>query len=195
MAKGPLRLLDEIGLDTVLQGGWTLAEAFPERIAASPLLVAMVKAGRLGVKAGAGFFSYPSPAQLSGPEATPAAETTAEAIVGKLIAAWAKPSQAHTRHSITARLLLPMVLEATRILEENKVRDPRDVDLAVLFGLGFPASRGGMLWWADTLGARRVLEMLKPLRQLGPRMQPTRVLQDLARSHGHFYYQGVRSGE
>ena len=193
MAKGPLRLLDEIGLDTVLQGGLILAAAFPERITASPLLVAMVKAGRIGRKAGAGFFSYPSPDQLSGPEATgTAAESTAEQIVAKIVAPWARPRQSHTPHGITMRLLLPMVLEATRVLEDNKVRDPRDIDLAAIFGLGFPASRGGLLWWADTLGARRVSEMLEPLRRLGPRTEPTPMLQGLARSHGHFY-QGLSS--
>jgi 3-hydroxyacyl-CoA dehydrogenase/enoyl-CoA hydratase/3-hydroxybutyryl-CoA epimerase/3-hydroxyacyl-CoA dehydrogenase/enoyl-CoA hydratase/3-hydroxybutyryl-CoA epimerase/enoyl-CoA isomerase len=188
MAKGPLRLLDEIGLDTVLQGGVILAEAFPERTIASPLLVAMVKAGRLGCKAGAGFFRYATAEQLSGPAATPAtAEATDEETVGKIIARWARPSPGHTPHSITARLMLPMVLEATRVLEENKVRDPRDIDLAAIFGLGFPSTRGGLLWWADTLGARRILEMLRPLERLGPRTQPTPMLRDLARSHGHFY--------
>jgi 3-hydroxyacyl-CoA dehydrogenase/enoyl-CoA hydratase/3-hydroxybutyryl-CoA epimerase/3-hydroxyacyl-CoA dehydrogenase/enoyl-CoA hydratase/3-hydroxybutyryl-CoA epimerase/enoyl-CoA isomerase len=189
MAKGPLRLADEIGLDTVLHGGWVLAEAFPERITASPLLVAMVKAGRLGYKSGAGFFSYPSPDQLSGPEvqaAGPEAKT-AEQIVAEIVHQWARPPQRHTTHSITARLLLPMVLEATRVLQENKVRDPRDVDLAAIFGLGFPASRGGPLWWADTLGPSRILEMLRPLQPLGPRTQPTAMLRDMARSHGHFY--------
>ena len=57
MAMGPLRLMDEIGLDTILQAAWVLAAAFPERIVSSPLLVSMVKAGRLGRKTGAGFFS------------------------------------------------------------------------------------------------------------------------------------------
>ena len=61
MAIGPLRLMDEIGLDTTLQAGWVLAAAFPERIVSSPLLVSMVKAGRLGQKAGAGFYLYGKP--------------------------------------------------------------------------------------------------------------------------------------
>ena len=61
MAIGPLRLMDEIGLDTTLQAAWVLAAAFPERIVSSPLLVSMVKAGRLGQKTGAGFFSYCGP--------------------------------------------------------------------------------------------------------------------------------------
>jgi len=180
MAKGPLRLLDEIGLDTTLQGGWVLSAAFPDRIAASPLLVAMIKAGRLGQKSGAGFFSYDGePSQHGAVRHDPAVE--------RIIASWARPPRRHTPRSITVRLLLPMVLEATRILQESKVRDPRDIDLGVLFGLGFPASRGGLLWWADTLGAKRIVEMLRPLAKLGIRCRPTSLLQEMAETGRRFY--------
>jgi 3-hydroxyacyl-CoA dehydrogenase len=187
--KGPLKLLDEIGLDTALQGGWILAEAFPDRVIASPLLVAMIKAGRLGQKSGAGFFTYRSPAETSGPHAHATGGQTDDsaAVVGRAIGQWRRPPQPHTCHSITMRLMLPMVLEATRVLNDNKVRDPRDVDLAVIFGLGFPASRGGLLWWADTLGAARIIEMLRPLERLGTRVCPTPMLRELARHAGHFY--------
>ena len=60
-----------------------------------------------------------------------------------------------------------MLLEATRILEEGIVRDVRDVDLGLIFGIGFPPFRGGLLFWADTLGAAKIIEMLKPLEPLG----------------------------
>ena len=48
------------------------------------------------------------------------------------------------------RLFLPMLLEAIRVLEVGIVRDPVDLDLGVILGLGFPASRGGILAWCDT---------------------------------------------
>lgn len=188
MALGPLRLLDEIGLDTTLEGGWNLIEAFPERVAASPLLVTLVKHGRMGRKAGAGFFVYPDPAQ---PDETADAFTTrqtqADRALDEWIAEWAKPAGRHTPHSVTMRLLLPMLLEATRVLEENKVRGPGDVDLAAIFGLGFPASKGGLLWWADTMGPARIMEMLRPMQPIGPRVQPTPLLCRLAREAGRFY--------
>ncbi len=181
MAKGPLRLIDEIGLDTVLQGGWVLAAAFPERVVASPLLVGLVKAGRTGCKSGAGFFSYPPGPSRSDPDQT----------VQGLIAQWSRPirshtAQSHTTQSITRRLMLPMVLEATRVMEEKKVGDPRDIDLAAVLGLGFPASRGGPLRWADTLGAARIVEMLQPMKRLGGRAQVTDLLGELARTGGRF---------
>ena len=55
--------------------------------------------------------------------------------------------------AVTMRLFLPMLVEATRVLEEKLVRDVRDVDLGLIFGIGFPPFRGGLLNWADTLGA------------------------------------------
>ena len=56
MAKGPFRLMDEIGLDTTLHAGWSMSSAFPDRIPISPLLVALIKSGRLGQKIGGGIF-------------------------------------------------------------------------------------------------------------------------------------------
>ena len=180
MAKGPLQLLDEIGLDTTLRAGWVLAEAFPERIASSPLLVAMIKAGRLGRKAGAGFFLYDD-------RSVDSAHGRRDEAVDQIIARWAGPPQPHSADSIVLRLLLPMVLEATRLLEEGKVRDPQDIDLGAVFGLGFPAYKGGLLWWADTLGAAPVVEMLRLLEHLGPRTQPTTLLKKMAQTGSRFY--------
>jgi hypothetical protein len=80
-----------------------------------------------------------------------------------------------------------MVLEATRVLDERIVRDVRDVDLGLIFGLGFPPFRGGLLFWADTLGAAKIVEMLKPFEQLGTRMKPTPLLLELARTGRKFY--------
>jgi len=181
MANGPLRMSDEIGLDTALQGGWVLAAAFPDRVAANPLLVAMVKAGRLGRKSGAGFFRYDRPA------ADPPAEGQIDPPLQRLIDQWARTPVSHSAEMITDRLLLPVVLEATRILSQGEVRDPRDVDLAMIFGLGFPAWRGGLLFWADTLGAQRIVERLGPLWRLGARAEPTPMLTRLARTGGRFY--------
>jgi hypothetical protein len=100
---------------------------------------------------------------------------------------WSKSSQQLSPDIITARLFLPMLLEATRVLEEGIVRNPRDIDLGVIFGLGFPIARGGLLQWADMLGARRVLERLRSLESLGPRAAPTPMLLEMARRDGRFY--------
>jgi 3-hydroxyacyl-CoA dehydrogenase len=180
MAIGPLRIMDEIGLDTTMLAGRVLWEAFPERIVASPLLITMLKKGRLGRKSGAGFFAYSRQTAWEGPaEPDPSVE--------EIIAQWARPPRRFTPEEIITRLILPMVLEATRLLQEKRVRNPRDIDLAVLFGLGFPASRGGLVYWADTLGAGQIVEMLQPLEPLGQRVQPTPLLLQAAKGHRRLY--------
>jgi len=178
MTVGPMTLMDWIGLDVVLDCGWVLAGALGESMVPSPLLVAMVKAGRLGRKSGGGFFSYRA-GRKTGDQPDPA--------IGPLLARCAAAPARHAPEAITARLLLPMLLEATRVLAEGKVDDPRDVDLAVIFGFGFPAARGGLLRWADTLGAKRIVEMLGPLASLGPRARPTPLLLEMAAAGRRFY--------
>ena len=148
MPIGPLEALDQIGLDVALGCGWVLAAALGERVVGSPILTGLIRAGRLGCKSGEGFFRYGK---------GPAAGKSVSPLLPKLIAQWARPPRRHDAQSIAARLLSAMVLEAARILHEGKVRDPRDIDLAMVFGLGFPESRGGLLFWADGLGAERAL--------------------------------------
>jgi 3-hydroxyacyl-CoA dehydrogenase/enoyl-CoA hydratase/3-hydroxybutyryl-CoA epimerase/3-hydroxyacyl-CoA dehydrogenase/enoyl-CoA hydratase/3-hydroxybutyryl-CoA epimerase/enoyl-CoA isomerase len=179
MAIGPLRLMDEIGLDTALQAGWVLAAAFPDRIVSSPLLVSMVKAGRLGQKAGVGFYVYGNSAR----SAADGLDKNVEKIIHRWIDAPARPYA----QPIACRLVLPMLLEATRILEEGQVSDVRYIDLAVLFGLGFPADKGGLLWWADALRPRHILDMLATLGTSEQRNRPTPMLERLAKTDGRFY--------
>jgi 3-hydroxyacyl-CoA dehydrogenase/enoyl-CoA hydratase/3-hydroxybutyryl-CoA epimerase/3-hydroxyacyl-CoA dehydrogenase/enoyl-CoA hydratase/3-hydroxybutyryl-CoA epimerase/enoyl-CoA isomerase len=181
MSMGPLRLMDEIGLDTTLRAAWVLAAAFPERIVSSPLLITLIKAGRLGKKTGAGFFRYVR--ESSGRWTAASDPTTAS-----LLAPWIEGDVGESRsETIALRLVLPMLLEATRILEEGKLDDARDIDLAVLFGLGFPAAKGGLLWWADRLGGEEVLRLLSSLEPIGPRGEPTAWLKTMAARGGKFY--------
>ncbi|MEX2559434.1 MAG: 3-hydroxyacyl-CoA dehydrogenase NAD-binding domain-containing protein [Pirellulales bacterium] len=177
MPMGPITLYDVVGLDTALFAGQVMHEAFPDRIGQSAVLTAMVKAGRLGQKAGCGFFSYQD--KQGRGQSDPALAEVLRPLVRKQV----KLSE----EEIVARLFLPMVLEATRVLDEQKVRDPRDVDLGLIYGIGFPAFKGGLLFWADTLGAAKLVEMLKPLEPLGPRYQATAMLLSLASSGGRFY--------
>ncbi|HTN74142.1 MAG TPA: 3-hydroxyacyl-CoA dehydrogenase NAD-binding domain-containing protein, partial [Pirellulaceae bacterium] len=140
MPMGPIALFDMVGLDTAMYAGKVMWEAFPDRIVASPLLPSLVKQGRLGNKSGAGFFSY---AKKGKPEQ--------DSVLTDTIAKYRRAEKQFTQDEITARLFLPMLLEATRILDDKIVRDPRDIDLGLIFGLGFPPFKGGLLFWADTV--------------------------------------------
>lgn len=178
MPMGPIALYDVVGLDTAYYAGQVMHEAFPDRIGDSPLLAAMVKAGRLGQKAGVGFFAYKDKKEGRG---TPDAKLAD--VLKPLVRGQVKLSE----QQIVERLFLPMVLEATRILAERKVRDPRDVDLGLIYGIGFPPFKGGLLFWADTLGAAKIVEMLKPYQSLGARYRPTEMLLEMATANKSFY--------
>jgi 3-hydroxyacyl-CoA dehydrogenase/enoyl-CoA hydratase/carnithine racemase len=177
MPMGPITLFDVVGLDTAVYAGRVLYEAFPDRIVVSPLVPTLVKAGRLGQKTGSGFFKY------SGKSEKGEVDPALDALLTPLLRGGPKLSP----DQLTHRLFLPMLVEATRMLAEKIVRDVRDVDLGLIYGIGFPPFRGGLLFWADTLGAKQVVELLKPYVALGPRFQPTPMLLEMARDGSRFY--------
>src|SRR5262249_15597782 len=87
-----------------------------------------------------------------------------------------------------ARLLLPMIKQAARCLEDGFVRSPAEVDLAMVLGTGFPPFRGGLLRHADRLGIAAVVHGLEILAERqGARFLATRALLEMARSGRRFY--------
>ena len=177
MLLGPLGLYDLIGIDTAFYAGRSMWDTFRDRIVPSPILPALFKAGRLGLKKNIGFYVYD--AQLPAPQID-------ESLI-RLVEPYIRQRKSFSDEQLTVRLFVPMLLEATRAIEEGLVRDPRDIDVATIFGLGFPATRGGLLYWADGVGAAQILKMLEPLSYLGNRAAPTRLLVDMARDGTRFY--------
>ncbi len=177
MPMGPIALEDLVGLDTAMYAGMVMLKAYPDRAVPTPILQDLVQAGRLGQKSGAGFRRYVGKSKR--PEADPAFE----AFLEKRRTAQRTISD----QEITDRLFLAMLLEASRALEEGIVRDPADADMGLILGIGFPPFRGGILRWADTEGAARILERLAPYQKLGKRFEPTESLKKLAESEGTFY--------
>lgn len=185
MPMGPLALHDVVGLDTCLHAGKVMHAAMSDRVEPAPLIQVLVDKERLGQKNGKGFYDYP-PAKPGKPPRgvpSPVAMAITKGVVDKGVAVKA----AAEVDSPLDRLLLPMLVEATRALEEGIVNDVRDVDLALVLGIGFPPHRGGLFHWADTLGADAILEKLKPLAPLGKRFEPTQMLLDAAKKGTRFY--------
>jgi 3-hydroxyacyl-CoA dehydrogenase len=180
MPMGPFELYDMVGLDTALYAGGTMAEAFPDRFGDSPLLSAMVQAGRLGKKSGKGFYRYD---QKSKKKDRPQPDPELPAVLGPHL----RDKKQFTPEQLQHRLFLPMLLEATRLVEDGIVRDVRDIDLGLIFGLGFPPFRGGLMFWADQVGAKQLVEWLKPLEAYGGRTQPTALLKQKAQEGSKFY--------
>ncbi|HZV04064.1 MAG TPA: 3-hydroxyacyl-CoA dehydrogenase NAD-binding domain-containing protein [Gemmataceae bacterium] len=176
MPMGPITLNDLVGLDTSLYAGRVINTAFADRAAPTRILDELVKAGRLGQKSGAGFYSY---AKGSRGVDDPAFEA--------ILAKCRTGGRQIGNEEITDRLFLPMLTEASRVLSEGIVREPGDVDMGLILGIGFPPFRGGILRWADSLGIGKVLEKLKAYEHLGARFQPTEQMRQLAAEGKGFY--------
>ncbi len=168
MPMGPLTLHDVVGLDICQHAGRVLHAAYADRVVETPVLSTLIAADRLGQKNGRGFFDYP-PSKSDGP---PKGKPSAEAET--LLAPLRQPAAART--DVTDRLLLPMLLEAIRAVEEGVAADPRDVDLALILGIGFPPFRGGLFYWADTVGAEELVRKVESFSELGARYEPPTAL-------------------
>jgi len=177
MPMGPITLNDLVGNDTALYAGRVVNVAFADRAAPSRILDELVAAGRLGQKSGAGFYSYAKSSRG-------ADDPAFAAILDKV----RHGRRAISPEEITDRLFLPMLTEASRCLSEGIVRDPSDVDMGLILGIGFPAWRGGILRWADEMGMAKVLEKLKQYERLGERFEPTEQMRRLAAEARSFYF-------
>jgi 3-hydroxyacyl-CoA dehydrogenase / enoyl-CoA hydratase / 3-hydroxybutyryl-CoA epimerase len=172
---GPITLLDEVGLDVAQHAGEVLQAAFGDRLAPPPALAALVKDGRLGRKAGRGFFVYHD-GKKGG------VDPTVYPLLG------VQPNGGIPAPEIVQRLTLAMVNEAARATGEGVVRSPRDGDIGAIFGFGFPPFRGGPLRAVDDLGADRVYaELARLADRLGPRFTPCEVIVEQARARTRFY--------
>jgi 3-hydroxyacyl-CoA dehydrogenase/enoyl-CoA hydratase/3-hydroxybutyryl-CoA epimerase/3-hydroxyacyl-CoA dehydrogenase/enoyl-CoA hydratase/3-hydroxybutyryl-CoA epimerase/enoyl-CoA isomerase len=176
MPMGPVTLNDLVGLDTSLYAGRVINTAFADRARPTRVLDELVKAGRLGQKSGAGFYSY-----AKGSRGTD--DPFLAALLERL---GAKPRE-FSQEELQDRLFLPMLTEASRVLAEGIVREPGDVDMGLILGIGFPPWRGGLLRWADSLGLPAALERLRRHEALGPRFTPTEPMKQMASAGKGFY--------
>jgi 3-hydroxyacyl-CoA dehydrogenase/enoyl-CoA hydratase/3-hydroxybutyryl-CoA epimerase len=173
MPMGPLRLLDEVGIDVAQKAGLVLARAFGDRAEPSGVLSFLVAAGRLGKKTGAGFYRYRNERAAPDPEVAPLVRAKRAPL---------DPGEA------VERALSLMVAEAVRCLDETIVGSPGELDLAMVMGTGFPPFRGGLLRYAESYGLERVASHLENWRaRKGLRFAPPPSLLDRAHSSGGFF--------
>ncbi len=173
MPMGPFEVLDEVGLDVAHKVGRVLGAAFPDRTPPARVLEKLIAAGRLGRKNGLGFYRH------AGRKRRP--DPAVRGILG------ATRERSGGREGLVERMVLAMINEAARCLEERVVADAGAIDLAMIFGAGFPPFRGGLLRHADTLGLARVETRLIALRaEKGERFAPSALLSRLAAEGGSF---------
>jgi 3-hydroxyacyl-CoA dehydrogenase/enoyl-CoA hydratase/3-hydroxybutyryl-CoA epimerase len=173
MPMGPLRLLDEVGIDVAQKAGAVLARAFGDRAEPSGILSVLLGAGRLGKKTGAGFYRFENERALPDPGIAALLGAGRRAL---------EPDEA------VERALALMVAEAVRCLDEAIVRSPGELDLAMVMGTGFPPFRGGLLRYAERYGLERIATDLEKWRvRKGLRFAPPPTLIDRARASGRFF--------
>ena len=176
MPMGPIALQDMVGIDTSCYAGRVLLEAYKDRAVEMPLMDDLVAAGRLGKKSGAGFRKV---GKKGRPEPDPGFQPFLEK--------HRTGNRAFGQQELQERLFLPWLLEATRVLEENIVREPGHVDMGMILGTGFPPYRGGILRWCDTEGADKMLKIADKYAPLGKRFESTESLRNMAKTNGKFY--------
>ena len=180
MAMGPLAVADLAGLDV----GYKARAALPDLPDHPAYHVAdqLVEIGRLGQKSGAGFYNYDpeSRQRMDAPEVEAMIRDEADAL-GIL-------SRRFSDDEIVERVIYPLINEGALILEEGIAQRPGDIDIVYLYGYGFPAHRGGPMFYANTVGLdqvyRRICDFRDKLR--AEDWQPAPLLRELAENGGTF---------
>ena len=167
---GPAWLLDVVGIDTSHHAGGVLAEGYPERMSneKANIITHMFENGRYGKKNENGFYIHTTdkkgkPRKERDPEMGPLLEK----FFGKKV----EPKM--TDQAIIERMMLPMLMESSRCLEDSIVENPAEVDMALVYGLGFPPFRGGIFRWADEEGLGRLASAAEQYIELSELYRPT----------------------
>lgn len=172
---GPLKLLDEVGIDTGVKINEVMRPLFEARsLRTSDRGNEVVAAGYKGRKSGRGFYLY---------EGRDKGKVNPE--VYEFLGAGRRPIPSR---AIQERLSMMMVSEAVRCLDEGILTSHRDGDVGAVFGLGFAPFRGGPFWYLDQMGLERAVVKLNNLRSAyGERFAPPALLEERAASGKGFY--------
>jgi 3-hydroxyacyl-CoA dehydrogenase / enoyl-CoA hydratase / 3-hydroxybutyryl-CoA epimerase / enoyl-CoA isomerase len=180
---GPAQLEDVIGLDTGLHVNETISAGYAGRMPplAHDALRALAGAGRLGQKNGLGFYRW-TPGQSG--RTRPMPDPQAHALVAALQPGGPREFEPA---EIVDRLMLPLVIEAARALEEGVVPSAAEVDMAMLLGLGFPRHLGGPLAYADWHGLSAICATADRHAHLGEAWRPTSAMRAMAQKGARFH--------
>ena len=164
---GPFQMSDLAGLDL----GWSKGAKTH-----NPIRDALCEVDRRGQKTSAGYYDYDT-------ARTPVPSEVSVEIITRLTGV--KPIEMAPQ-TIIETCIFPMINEALKILEENKVQRPTDIDVVWLNGYGWPVDKGGLMFFADTIGAPAILMKMQALAAEDDAFSPAILLQTLAETGGRF---------
>ncbi len=199
MPMGPLRLIDEIGVDITVDIAATLEKSLGARAGTPAILQKMQAAKMLGRKTGSGFYKYEGKQQSANEKIGQWRGLAAPTVAGDAVPgrqpddAPGGPGSAtpatETGEDLALRLVYLMVNEAARCLEEKVVAAPEDADYGMILGTGFAPLRGGPLRFADHFG---IAEMVRAGARHGGKFQPCDLLRQHAEKGTKFYEDTAR---
>jgi len=181
---GPAYLLDVVGIDTGHHASAVMAEGYPDRMASEErtAIDVMFEAERFGQKNGKGFYSYV-------PDKKGKPKKTEDPDVPEMLKPLVK-GDANTSikdDEIIDRMMLPLLIECSRCLEDGIANTPIEIDIALVYGLGFPPFRGGPFRYADAVGAQKLREKAEKYASLGKLYEPTEQIIKLAEAGSTFH--------
>jgi 3-hydroxyacyl-CoA dehydrogenase / enoyl-CoA hydratase / 3-hydroxybutyryl-CoA epimerase / enoyl-CoA isomerase len=185
---GPAYLLDVVGIDTAHHAQAVMAEGFPERMGKDykDAVDVMFEQQRFGQKNGNGFFAY-SVDRRGKPK------KNVDPAVTDLLASVLGTATDFTSDEIIARMMIPMINEVVRCLEEGIIATPAEADMALVYGLGFPPFRGGVFRYIDTLGLAEYVAMADKFAHLGAVYEVPTGLREKAAKGESYYTQQVNA--
>ncbi|SPQ99078.1 unnamed protein product (mitochondrion) [Plasmodiophora brassicae] len=186
MPMGPFRLMDEVGLDVAAHVGPILESGLGARFKQVGPFAGILRGKgdgkRLGKKTGAGFYLYDRNGKTDPSRLNPS-------MMDEVERATNKPRHVSSSADVVDRCILVALQEACHILQDGICGSAEELDLAMVFGTGFAPFRGGLLNYADQLGAKEVVQRLAALSEKvsAVRFKPHATLTEMAANDGKFF--------
>lgn len=179
---GPAYLMDVVGLDTGKHAAGVMAAGFPDRMSSEgdTIVDAMFAADRLGQKNGKGFYTYEQDRKGK-------LKKKADPAANDIIKTVQSSQTEYDPETIIDRMMIPLCIEAARCLDDNIVSSAAEVDMGLVYGVGFPPFRGGALQYVDKLGHKAFCDRADKYAELGPLYHPTDSMRKMASEDKRFH--------
>jgi 3-hydroxyacyl-CoA dehydrogenase/enoyl-CoA hydratase/3-hydroxybutyryl-CoA epimerase/enoyl-CoA isomerase len=185
---GPAYLLDVVGVDTADHCTGVMSAGFPTRMSKidNDPVSTLYKNDRFGQKNGKGFYDH-----IKDKRGRPTKVAATAAY--ELLSEHSAEKQDFSSEEIIARLMIPMVNEVIRCLEEGVVDTAAEADMGLIYGIGFPPFRGGAIRYLETIGLNTFIEMADKYAHLGEIYQVTDGLREMAQSGKSYFTTDVKT--